>query len=329
MYVFCRPQKQDAFPFIADYCGGFLGIVIKSFEKEGDNKFYFEGEAKERNLQIGTTPIVSTVFDSGRGLIFVSGLIDLLKGDNTNAVVTNANFLQKEEIQTLLTMLVVSGCVDKTFIDEVIDLGLNHTFTYKDAEYVSKLAHEMTHDFEKEDKFTPKDRFVAYAIDAGLFAMLLKFLSEYGNHPDNADFLLRMVLNAQAINGLTFSKHTSKAIRSCHEKVTDLLRSPNIQRLKSSRITECKIIIEMMESMFNTDITNDNLADWAFACNNCGLRLSKSDVRYCSICKSVVYCSREVRVLSSQAVLLVDSQSQTLSSARSQVGRLGINMPAN
>lgn len=71
--------------------------------------------------------------------------------------------------------------MDKTTIEEMIDLGMNHTAGYDQATWVTKTAMEMTHDFEKDRKCCPKDRFVATAVESGLVEMLLKFLVAYGD----------------------------------------------------------------------------------------------------------------------------------------------------
>lgn len=67
-------MKPDAISYAADYAGAFLGLVLKSYEKEDEDKFYFDGEGKELNYNIGSTPIVSRSYDPSCGLICVSGL---------------------------------------------------------------------------------------------------------------------------------------------------------------------------------------------------------------------------------------------------------------
>ena len=290
-------MKPDAIAYAADYAGAYLGLSLKSYEQEGDDKYYFEGEGKELNYNIGTTPIISRSYDPSCGLICVSGLISLLKGDNTtNEILASPNFLKKDDIQITVTMLIVGGCVDKTTIEEVIDLGLNHASTYDDARWIAKTAHEMTHDFEREGKICPKDRYVATAVEAGLFDMLLNFLAAYGDHPDTQkmDLFLAAYSNVQAVSGAALSKHTSKALRLVRPKVMTALQSPQLQRLASKRT---KSIIEIMQSLFSmsskSESSSSNQQLRGNVCNQCSKFLPESKARYCSKCKCVPYCSKE------------------------------------
>ena len=102
---FKEVMQPDAFAFIADYSGAALVRVLKSYEKEGENKFYFEGKGKELNISIGTTPITNRAYDPSCGSIFISGLVSLLKGDNTNDILTSPNFFNKKDTRTLVTLL--------------------------------------------------------------------------------------------------------------------------------------------------------------------------------------------------------------------------------
>ena len=100
----CEPHKgtmgPHTFPFMADFAGGFLERVMKSYEREGENKFYFQGEGNALVQQIGTTLC-------GRdGVIFVSGLIQLLRCNKTNEMLLDSNFLDKGTTQRMLTLLV-------------------------------------------------------------------------------------------------------------------------------------------------------------------------------------------------------------------------------
>ena len=54
----------------------------------------------------------------------------------------------------LLHIGIVGGCVDKTTIEDIIELGLNHDLSYDDAAFVAKVSTEMTHNFEKEEKIS-------------------------------------------------------------------------------------------------------------------------------------------------------------------------------
>lgn len=197
-----------------------------------------------------------------------------LKGDNpTNEILASPNFLKKDDIESTVTMLIVGGCVDKTTIEEVIDLGLNHASTYDDARWIAKTAQEMTHDFEREGKICPKDRYVATAVEAGLFDMLLlNFLVAYGDHPDSRemDLVLAAYSNVQAVSGAALSMHTSKALRVVRPKVMDALQSP--QRTTS--------IIEIMQSLFSisskSESSSSNQQLRGNVCNQCSKFLLKA-----------------------------------------------------
>jgi len=192
-----------------------------------------------------------------------------------------------------LLLSTVGGCVDKTTIEEMIDLGMNYTFGYEQANWVTKTASEMTHDFEKEGKCCPKDRFVATAVEAGLLDMLLKFLLAYGDYPNNMEFLVVMSFNIQALIGVAFSKHTSKAIRAVRPKVLAALQSPQIKRLNNNGA--CKMVVENLRSLVSMSSKSDSRSEHSgdSLCNHCSKNLSKDEERYCSKCKTAVYCSRE------------------------------------
>ena len=95
----------DSFATVADHAGAFLVEALKSHEQEGAKKFYFEGYGKEMNYKFGTTPIVSRTYDPSCGLIFISGLIGLLKRDETNAVFASPKFFNNHDIHMLITLL--------------------------------------------------------------------------------------------------------------------------------------------------------------------------------------------------------------------------------
>ena len=98
-------MDPDSFAMVADHAGAFLGEALKSHEQEGAKKFYFEGYGKEMNYKFGTTPIVSRTYDPSCGLIFISGLIGLLRRDKTNAVFASPKFFNNRDIHTLITLL--------------------------------------------------------------------------------------------------------------------------------------------------------------------------------------------------------------------------------
>ena len=166
----------------------------------------------------------------------------------------------------------------------------------------------MAHDFDNLlSKLTPKDRFVAASIDAGLVDMLLKFIGQYGATVPTAapgsnitmesaahDFMFNVYMNVQAINGVMMSKHSSKAIDSCRSRVLAQLQSPDIEALRNHGM--CKMILQMLDSIFRDDVTRGGTSQDTSndACANCMKMLRKSEVRCCARCKLIKYCELSI-----------------------------------
>lgn len=186
--------------------------------------------------------------------------------------------------------------MDKTTIQEVIDLGLNSDLAYDQAKWVVKVASEMTHNFEKDEMCCPKDKYVATAVEAGLFDMLLKLLASYGEYPDvlaseQGHITTFAFKNVEAVIGAATSKYTSKALGIITPKVLEKLQAPQIQRLNSNGA--CKMIIENIFSLVSMGSKRALDKDDPLCCMVCSKNLSEKEARYCSKCKIVVYCSRE------------------------------------
>ena len=176
-------------------------------------------------------------------------------------------------------------------------MGLNHDLSYDDAAFVAKVSTEMTHNFEKEEGICSKDSYVACAVEAGLFDMLLKFFVSYSNIPDvDEDGIMGWLFkNIEAVSGVASSKRTSKALCAVRPKVMAALTSPQIKQLTTTS-GAYKMIIENMLSLFSWDGKKTYRSPdqgEQLVCTYCSKGLSDEESRYCSKCKTAVYCSRD------------------------------------
>eukprot|EP00571_Detonula_confervacea_P016007 CAMPEP_0172307816 /NCGR_PEP_ID=MMETSP1058-20130122/8591_1 /TAXON_ID=83371 /ORGANISM="Detonula confervacea, Strain CCMP 353" /LENGTH=699 /DNA_ID=CAMNT_0013020091 /DNA_START=114 /DNA_END=2213 /DNA_ORIENTATION=+ len=288
--------KPHSLSSIASLAFGVIGYILEGHQQEDEFKYFFDGVGKECNINIGATSIVSKAYDPDSKKVFVSCLIGLLKGSK-NAVMASENLgIPQEEIRKMLYVLMVTGCVDKNVIAEVVDFGLSHTTTYDDALWVAKMSYRMTSAFPPAGQQTyPRDSPFAAAIDDGLLEMFLELLSRFGHHRDESEQLLTVMdMTLQACNGVVLHKKTSKAIRLRSQQILDV--PLQLTESESPSVNDrCKRIVQNIYSLVRMSGASQPMKKSVTvrSCTYCMKILARSEVNFCGICNIVTYCSKE------------------------------------
>lgn len=287
------------FAMIGDFAGAFIEQMLKSNQLEDDYKFYYDGAGKEMNMRIGTELIVNPEYNPNSKVLFVSGLIDLLRG-STNAVMQHKKFFDRASILNTIQILIVTGCVDKQMLAKLISLGRTSVADYEEAVLIMKATYESTVDFVPEKKLTSGDSKFAAVIRAGAFEMILELLSRFKGRYDNQGIISNMGMTLQAAQSMSLHKYTKNAIASKYDSIKEALKvydQKNTSRA-ANNVVLCEDIVQMIRTLVDmNDGKGSSERDMTtVVCHSCLQRLAPEHRNYCSVCNLACYCSRECQV---------------------------------
>ncbi|KAL9182696.1 hypothetical protein ACHAXT_013348 [Thalassiosira profunda] len=208
---------------IAYYAGGALEQILVSHEREDDVTVFYEAEGKECNLKICNTIIVNEAYNPSSNTTFALGILDLLKGEKRNGVMEHKNFLGNDEMDNMLTVLLVSGCADPSIFSALVVCGDRDDIAYADAEDVMKHALEITHVFVPGKMFAPTDGRVAAAVEAGLIELMLKFLVQFKSRTDTFMLINYIGMILQSATAVSLRTRCTKAIASRRDSIAAAL----------------------------------------------------------------------------------------------------------
>ena len=253
--------------------------LIESAYRIRDGNRLLTGEGRGLLKAIGSTPIVNRDYDPTCKVSYVEGLIHVVKKEGWERNGSNVfSFL-------IPHLIAETDDCDKGVIKEMIDLGANYVHDYAGAELVTRLASRMICIEISEEKVQPNDTRTAFAIRAGLIEMCLSFIERFYRHGSiiNDDELFYFTHRVFVIiHELFLHQKTAKAIRSKRRSIEEKLVSLEGDVHISSN-PMCKELLDMVKSILRFS---------GSYCCRCNKSLSKTEVKQCNGCGTMVYCSK-------------------------------------
>ena len=289
---YIREVEEPAIEICTDYiaaCGKLLTkLLVVHIAEEGhytdnDDLVYMKKDCLELMQIVGSTPIVSKTYDPSCMVSYMVGKLRQMKHYG----------IDKQDFKEIAYLINTPDCVDKDVIIEVIDFGMNHAKDYKSAKAISRLSafmicRDMANEPVVEEIVNqPSDTKVAFAIRAGLIEMCLTIIKRSGVHEtfgrdddDSYDYLLEVFTS---LHEISMNKKTWKAIR--HKKDNVLLELKQLeQNTHIANNPKCKKLLDMIRFI---------LSFHGSYCCRCNKSLSRTEVKQCSGCHCMAYCSED------------------------------------
>ena len=250
-----------------------------NFIKDEKGKLTATKDGKKRLRSIGTSPIVSTDYDITCTTSFVVSFIRLVKEEGSWQKTPNSSILE--------CLIGDADCVDRDVINEVIDLGRNHTSDFESAESAAnKLTCILCDEVAEDDYCHPNDTRIAFAIREGLIDVCLGFIRRFRWHKsffrktDNDCLYSDIEYILNVICDVSLHKKTAKALR--HKKDEIQIQLNRLEKITCK--TEVKELFDMVECIL------DNTGAYCCRCNK---SLTRTEVMECNGCGQMSYCSKE------------------------------------
>jgi len=257
--------------------------------KELDDKCkVYDDRAKTYFKVMATTPIVSNAFDPDNDGIFLSNIASLMKADGFyNLKTTDRDFYFDVLLHSSW-----AGCIDKNVISSVVDLFssvrqcdvavrvVDMTFNL-----LCKRTGQWIGDRGEKPVVTEDDERFAVAINAGMISACLTMLKRFDGqreYPELLDNMHNLLDSLHKVCKVARKKRSARAIESNRGLITEDLKTSE-QYLTGFK--ETSILKLVKSTLFILDY-----------CAKCAKVLEKKDVRRCSRCMVVKYCSRECQV---------------------------------
>jgi hypothetical protein len=242
---------------------------------EDDGESLFTQEELDRLKLIAATPVVSKAFNANCKVLYVVGIIRMLKVIKSDVPEDRRDLLDFLSYFTMNSDL----CVDNEVIAEVIDLGRNFTSNVDDANDIARLSCTMI-TRRAEGGIHPVDKRIAYAIHSGLLEMCLELVRRFTC--DHSSLMMDILICiAKYIQAVSFHQKTVKAIRD--------RRSQIMQELKTLRgALSAKIETEKPLRFVNILSSIIDLNEGS--CSRCNKPIEWRTTQFCGGCRRVVYC---------------------------------------